>query len=63
MTSTRSPLRPRRLVPNAPRPLYVTEQGACVTKDKERVVVRREKEILASVRMLDFSQVCVSTRR
>lgn len=51
----------RRLVPRdrAPRPLYITEQGAWVSKKGGRVEVRKDKETLESVRLLDVSQVCV----
>jgi CRISPR-associated protein Cas1 len=59
--ATRSEHRPRRLVPSddAPKPLYVTEQGAYVAKDKGRIEIRRKDERLASVRMLDVSQLCL----
>ena len=58
----------RPLVPAAPpppprddqaRPLYVTEQGASVGKDKGRLGITRKGEPLASVRLIDVSQVCV----
>lgn len=57
----RSELRPRRLVPRDPahRPLYVTEQGAYIGKDGGRLEVRRKKELLWSVRLIDVSQLCV----
>jgi CRISPR-associated protein Cas1 len=59
--SARSSLPPRRLVPTdgAARPLYVTEQGASVGVKSGRVEVRLEGEILASLRLLDVSQVCL----
>lgn len=52
---------PRRLMPrdHNGRPLYVTEQGAFVTKDKGRIDVRKEGERVASVRLLDVSQLCL----
>ncbi len=57
----RSDRTPRRLVPSDPdeRPLYVTEQGAYVSKSKGRVEVKRDGELLASVRLIDVSQLCV----
>lgn len=52
---------PRRLLPteHAARPLYVTQPGTTVGRDGERVVVRQGKEVLASVRMIDVSQLAV----
>lgn len=57
----RSEAPPRRLVPrdDAPKPLYVSEQGSWVTKDKGRIEVRKDGEKLASVRLLDVSQLCL----
>jgi CRISPR-associated protein Cas1 len=57
----RSTARPRRLVPrdDTPKPLYVTEQGAWVGKDKGRIEVTRKGERLASVRVIDVGQLCV----
>lgn len=57
----RSAAPPRQLVPrgDAPKPLYVTEQGAVVTKDKGRLEVKMHGERLASVRVIDVSQVCI----
>lgn len=51
----------RRLIPSddTPKPLYVTEQGASVTKSKGRIEIARKGEALASVRLIDVSQVCV----
>lgn len=59
--AARSDLPVRRLVPRdpAPRPLYVNEQGAYVRKKGGRVEITRKSETLASVRLLDVSQVCV----
>lgn len=59
--AVRSTLPPRRLVPrdDVPKPVYVTEQGAYVGRDKGRVEVTRKGERLASVRMIDVSQLCV----
>lgn len=59
--SERSQASPRRLIPSAdaPRPLYVTEQGAYVSKDKGRIEVAKKGERLASVRTLDVSQLCL----
>lgn len=55
----RSTQPPRRLIPrdDAPKPLYVTEQGAWLSKDKGRITVSKNKEPLQSVRTLDVSQV------
>jgi CRISPR-associated protein Cas1 len=57
----RSVRKPRRLVPSDPdeRPLYVTEQGAYVSKSKGRVEVKRDGELLASIRLIDVSQLCL----
>lgn len=58
----RSSRPPRQIVPRNPddQPLYVTEQGAYVTTKSERLVVTaRDKEVIADVRLLDVSQVCV----
>jgi CRISP-associated protein Cas1 len=57
----RSEAPPRQLVPrdDTPKPLYVTEQGAVITKDKGRINVTKQGERLASVRVLDVSQVCI----
>jgi len=57
----RSVAPPRQLVPreDTPKPLYVTEQGAVITKDKGRINVTKHGERLASVRVLDVSQVCI----
>ncbi len=59
--AARSERPPRRLIPrdDVPKPLYVTEQGAYVGRDKGRIQVARDGEALASVRMIDVSQVCV----
>ncbi len=56
---------PRRLVPRDPdqRPLYVTEPGSFVGLRSGRLeVVSRDKEKLASVRLLDVSQLVVFGR-
>ena len=52
---------PRRLVPrdDAARPVYVTEQGAYVGRDGGRLEVKKKGEQLASVRLLDVSQLVV----
>lgn len=53
--------RPRRLVASDPdaRPLYVQEPGARVGLDHGRLVVHRDGEELASLRMLDVSEVAL----
>ncbi|MCC5950794.1 MAG: CRISPR-associated endonuclease Cas1 [Acidimicrobiia bacterium] len=52
---------PRRLIPRNqdPRPLYVSEQGAWLSKKKGRIEITKNKEPIGSVRALDVSQVCV----
>ncbi|MGQ0617893.1 MAG: CRISPR-associated endonuclease Cas4g/Cas1g [Acidimicrobiia bacterium] len=57
--AARSVLPPRRLIPrdDVPQPLYVTEQGAYLRRDRGRVDVVKDGEKLASVRMIDISQV------
>jgi CRISPR-associated protein Cas1 len=57
----RSDLPPRRIVPGDPdhRPMYVTEQGACVGVSGGRVVATLKKQELASVRLVDVSHLCV----
>jgi CRISPR-associated protein Cas1 len=57
----RSELPPRRLLPvdEAAKPLYVTEPYAKVGIRDKRIEVRRDDETLASVRILDVSQLCV----
>ena len=59
--SDRQTTPPRRLIPrdDAPKPLYVTEQGAWIGKDKGRIEITKKGEKLASVRLLDVSQVCM----
>jgi CRISP-associated protein Cas1 len=51
----------RRLLPRdpAPRPLYITEQGATVGLRSGRVEVTRKGELLSSTRLLDVAQLCV----
>lgn len=51
----------RRLMPSGDdaQPLHVTEQGAWVGKDRERITVAKDREKLGSVRLLDVSQVCI----
>ncbi|MCB9953604.1 MAG: CRISPR-associated endonuclease Cas1 [Planctomycetaceae bacterium] len=56
-----TPQLPRKLLParhNA-LPLYVQQQGAFVGKSGERLTVKLKGEELASIRLLDVSQVCV----
>lgn len=57
----RSGRSPRRLLPRDvdPRPIYVTEQGAVVGVRSGRLEVTRKKEKLASVRLIDVSQLCL----
>ena len=55
----RASLPVKRLLPRDPasRPLYVTEQGAYVGRDGGRLEVKKKGDLLASVRLLDVSQV------
>jgi CRISPR-associated protein Cas1 len=57
----RSARKPRRLVPSSDdaKPLHVTEQGARAGLDKGRIVIKKDAEELASVRMIDISEVCL----
>lgn len=52
----------RRLIPSDPaaRPLYITEQGAYVSVRNGRVEVRKDGAELASVRLIDVSQLCLT---
>ena len=52
---------PRRLLPSASeaRPLYVSEPGAQIGIDGQRLIVRKRDVELASLRFLDVSQVGV----
>lgn len=54
----------RRLMPSGDdaHPLHVTEQGAHIGKDKGRLTVSKNREMLASVRLLDVSQLCIHGR-
>ncbi|MCA9088031.1 MAG: CRISPR-associated endonuclease Cas1 [Planctomycetaceae bacterium] len=56
-----SPAAPRKLLParhNA-LPMYIQHQGAFIGKSGDRVTVKLKSKELASVRLLDVSQVCV----
>ena len=59
--AARSEAPPRRLIARDPqsRPLYVTEQGAVVGVRNNRVEVKRDGELLDSVRLIDVAQLCV----
>lgn len=52
---------PRRLIPSdsAAHPLYVTDPGSYVRKDRDRVVVEKDGEVLTSARAIDVSQLCL----
>lgn len=58
---TDKPTQPRRLLPTKDNalPLYISEQGAFVGKSGERITIKMKKEELASVRLIDISQVCL----
>jgi CRISPR-associated protein Cas1 len=51
----------RRLIPSdtAARPLYVTDQGDYVSVRKGRIEVHKDGTDLASIRLIDISQLCV----
>lgn len=55
---------PRRLVPRDPdqRPMYVTEPGACVGVRGARLEVTRNRESIASFRLIDIQQLVVFGR-
>jgi CRISPR-associated protein Cas1 len=57
----RSARAPRRLLPRDPdhRPVYVTEQGTYVKKSKNRLEITKDSDVLASIRMIDVSQLCI----
>lgn len=52
---------PRRLVPSEDesRPLYVTEPGSYVRKNGGRLDVTKDRQVIASTRLIDVSQVCL----
>jgi len=53
--------RVRRLYParDDAVPLYVQEQGAYVGKSSEEITVKKQGEVLATVRLLELSHVCL----
>lgn len=53
--------RPRRIVPSNsdPQPLYIQEQGAVVGVRGDRVEVHSQGNVLATVRLIDVSQLCL----
>jgi len=61
---SRSDLPPRRIVPRDPdrRPVYVTEQGAYVGLRGGRLEVSKDKQTLASFRLIDVAQLAVFGR-
>jgi CRISPR-associated protein Cas1 len=60
-TRDRTPRRPRGVMAADPdsRPAYVMEQGAVVAVRRGRLEVFKDKENLASYRLIDVSQVCL----
>jgi CRISPR-associated protein Cas1 len=66
---THAPRNPGRVVPAPTRrlmparddalPVYVTEQGTMVGKSGETLEIRREREVLQTVRLIDVSQICL----
>ena len=57
----RSATPPRRIVPRDPddRPVYVAEQGARVGVKGGRLEIRKGREVLHDVRLIDVSQLCL----
>lgn len=55
---------PRRIVPRDPdhRPVYVLDQGASVGVSGGELVVRKDREVLVKVRLIDVAQLCVYGR-
>src|SRR5690606_7700390 len=51
----------RRILPKDPdaQPLYINEQGALLSRDGGRLTVRKDGKQLASLRLIDVSQVAV----
>ncbi|MCA9115126.1 MAG: CRISPR-associated endonuclease Cas1 [Planctomycetaceae bacterium] len=51
----------RRLLParDDALPLYLSEQGTSLGKSGDRLVIRRRREVLREVRLIDVSQVCL----
>lgn len=60
-TRDRTPQRPRGVMAADPdsRPMYVMEQGAVVAVRRGRLEIFKEREKLASHRLIDISQVCI----
>jgi CRISP-associated protein Cas1 len=59
--TARSARPPRRLLPSRDdaHPLYVNEQGAWIGKDKGRLTVKKDRVTIASLRLIDVSQLCI----
>jgi len=59
--ASRTEVRVRRLLPRDPdpRPLYVAEHGAYVGLRGGRVEITKDREQLASVRLIDVVQLCI----
>ncbi|MGQ0824576.1 MAG: CRISPR-associated endonuclease Cas4g/Cas1g [Actinomycetota bacterium] len=59
--AARSEMPVRRLTPRDPesRPLYVSEHGAYVGVRGGRIEVTKDREPLASIRLIDIAQLCV----
>lgn len=60
----RAELPPRRLLPRDPahRPMYVTEQGSFVGVKGGRLVVKRDGQVIADVRLIDVSHLAIFGR-
>lgn len=58
---TRTHMRPRRIVPRDPddRPVYVTEQGTRVGVKGGRLEIRKGRDLLQDLRLIDVSQLCL----
>lgn len=53
--------KPTRILPRnpLPRPVYVTEPGSKVGREKGVLIVRRDGEVQQRIRLIDVSQLCV----
>jgi CRISPR-associated protein Cas1 len=56
--------KPRRILPRnpSPRPVYVTEPGSKVGRERGVLVVRRDGELQQRIRLIDVAQLCLFGR-
>lgn len=56
-----SDAQPRRLLARDPssRPVYLTEQGARVGKSGGRLQIKKNRDVLQEIRLIDVSQLCL----